>query len=108
MIEQFFTQPKVLSRLQEGVFGRYLPAFAASLHKEGYSRGCIRRHLRAADHFGAWLTKQRVTVGDLTRAIVEHYINGRGRLYSASRPNGGLPHSAQGLHELLEFLKQQG
>ena len=42
MIEQFFTQPKVLSRLQEGVFGRYLPAFAASLHKEGYSRGCIR------------------------------------------------------------------
>ena len=29
MIEQFFTQPKVLSRLQEGVFGRYLAAFAA-------------------------------------------------------------------------------
>jgi hypothetical protein len=48
MIEQFFSQPKVLSRLREGVFGRYLPAFAASLHKEGYSRGCIRRHLRAA------------------------------------------------------------
>ena len=50
MIEQFFTQPKVLSRLREGVFGQNLPAFAASLHKEGYSRGCIRRHLRAADH----------------------------------------------------------
>src|SRR6266446_2944460 len=108
MIEQFFTQPKVLSRLREGVFGRYLPAFAASLHKEGYSRGCIRRHLRAADHFGAWLTKQRLTAGDLTGAIVERYINGRGRLYSASRPNGRLSHSAQGLHELLEFLKQQG
>ena len=108
MIKQFFTQPKVLSRLQEGVFGPYLPVFAASLHKEGYSRGCIRRHLRAADHFGAWLTKQRLTAGDLTGAIVERYINGRGRLYSASRPNGRLPHSAQGLHELLEFLKQQG
>ena len=83
MIEQFFSQPKVLSRLREGAFGRYLPAFAASLHKEGYSRGCIRRHLRAADHFGAWLTKQRLTAGDLTGAIVERYINGRGRLYSA-------------------------
>src|SRR6516162_7690287 len=69
MIEQFFSQPKVLSRLREGAFGRYLPAFAASLHKEGYSRGCIRRHLRAADHFGAWLTKQRLTAGDLTGAI---------------------------------------
>ena len=108
MIEQFFSQPKVLNRLREGVFGRYLPAFAASLHKEGYSRGCIRRHLRAADHFGAWLTKQRLTAGDLPGANVERYINERGRLYSASRPNGRLPHSAQGLHELLEFLKQQG
>ena len=36
MIKQFFTQPKVLSRLQEGVFGPYLPVFAASLHEEGY------------------------------------------------------------------------
>ena len=27
-------------------------------------------------------------------------------LYRA--PNGKLPHNAQGLHELLEFLKQQG
>src|ERR1700722_19053442 len=108
MIKQFFTQPKVLSRLQEGVFGPYLPVFAASLHEEGYSRGCIRRHLRAADHFGAWLIKRRLTVGDLTRKIVDSYIDRRGRLYSASSPNGRLPQSAQGLHELLEFLKQQG
>ena len=108
MIKQFFTQPKVLSRLQEGVFGPYLSVFAASLHQEGYSRGCIRRHLRAADHFGVWLTDQRLTVGDLTRATLDRYIEGGGRLYSASTPNGRLPHSAQGLHELLEFLKSQG
>jgi hypothetical protein len=108
MIKQFFTQPKVLSRLQEGVFGPYLPAFAAALHEEGYSRGCIRRHLRAADHFGVWLTDRRLTVGDLTRATLDRYIEGGGRLYSASTPNGRLPHSAQGLHELLEFLTSQG
>jgi hypothetical protein len=57
MIEQFFTQPKLLSRLREGVFGQNLPAFAASLHKEGYSRGCIRRHLRAADET-QWLERE--------------------------------------------------
>ena len=108
MIKQFFTQPKVLSRLQEGVFGPYLPVFAASLHEEGYSRGCIRRHLRAVDHFGVWLTDQRLTVGDLTRATLDRYIEGGGRLYSASTPNGRLPHSAQGLDELLEFLKSKG
>jgi hypothetical protein len=32
---------RVLSRLREGVFGQNLPAFAASLHKEGYSRGAF-------------------------------------------------------------------
>ena len=73
MIEQFFSQQKVLSHLQEGVFGPYLAAFAASLHKEGYSRGCIRRHLRAADHFGIWLVEQKLTVGDLTSTIVERF-----------------------------------
>jgi integrase/recombinase XerD len=108
MLEQFFTQPKVLRRLREGVFGPYLPAFAESLQQEGYSKACIRRHLRAADHFGAWLTKQRLAVGELTRATLDRYIEGRGRLYSASTPNGRLPHSAQGLHELLNFLGSQG
>jgi hypothetical protein len=99
MLKQFFTQPKVLRRLQEGVFGPYLPAFAVSLQQEGYSKGCIRRHLRAADRFGAWLSQQKLTLSDLTRALVKRYIEGRGRLYSASRPNGALPHNAQGLHE---------
>jgi hypothetical protein len=40
MLNQFFTQPKVLRRLQEGVFGPYLPAFARTLQQEGYSKGC--------------------------------------------------------------------
>ena len=108
MLKQFFTQPKVLRRLQEGVFGPYLPAFAMSLQQEGYSKGCIRRHLRAADRFGAWLSQQKLTLSDLTRALVERYIEGRGRLYSASRPNGALPHNAQGLHELMAFLTSKG
>jgi hypothetical protein len=108
MLKQFFTQPKVLRRLQEGVFGPYLPAFAVSLQQEGYSKGCIRRHLRAADRFGAWLSQQKLTLSDLTRALVKRYIEGRGRLYSASRPNGALPHNAQGLHELTAFLNLQG
>ena len=108
MLKQFFTQPKVLRRLQEGVFGPYLPAFAMSLQQEGYSKGCIRRHLRAADRFGAWHSQQKLTLSDLTRALVERYIEGRGRLYSASRPNGALPHNAQGLHELMAFLNLQG
>jgi integrase/recombinase XerD len=47
-------------------------------------------------------------VGDLTGAILDRYIEGQGRLYSASTPNGRWPHRAQGLHALLEFLRSQG
>jgi integrase len=64
--------------------------------------------LRAADHFGTWLTKQKLTVGEVSSAIVGRYIEGQGRLYSACRPNGRLPHKARGLHESATFLKRQG
>jgi hypothetical protein len=39
MIEQFFTQPKV-PIVYRKEFGRYLPAFAASLHKEAAGAAC--------------------------------------------------------------------
>jgi len=50
-----FTSQKVRSRMESGLMGPYLSAMAAELQQQGYARSTIRRHLRAADHFGAWL-----------------------------------------------------
>jgi len=53
MFDTFFSQIKVRSRMESGPIGPHLSEIAAVLHRDGYSRGTIRRHLRAADHFGA-------------------------------------------------------
>jgi site-specific recombinase XerD len=107
MIEKFFAQPKVLTRLRAGILGPHLPAVASSLHRAGYSVASIRRHVRAADHFGSWLGKQGISVAKVNLAVVERYVQGLGRRCSASRPQGRLPHSALGLRGLVDVLREQ-
>jgi hypothetical protein len=41
MIEQFFTQPKVLSRLQEGFFGPCLPALPLPSMRKAIQQGAF-------------------------------------------------------------------
>ena len=71
MFDTFFTQIKVRSRMESGPIGPYLSEIAAVLHRDGYTRGTIRRHLRAADHFGAWLLKQGMVVTDISTSTVD-------------------------------------
>ena len=58
MLDTFFTQIKVRSRMESGPIGPYLSEIAALLHRNGYARSTIRRHLRAADRFGAWILEE--------------------------------------------------
>jgi hypothetical protein len=88
--------------------GPYLSAIAAELRQQGYARSTIGRHLRAADHFGAWLLKEGLSLKDISEPIVDRYLTGLDRLFSPSSPRGRLPHKAFGLSELIEFLRKQG
>jgi len=108
MIEKFFMQAATLSRLRNGLLGPHLPEVASSLDRSGYSRDGIRLHLRAADHFGAWLLEHKIEVPDINDAVVERYVQGLDRLHSASSPQGRLPHTALGLRHLLEVLRHGG
>jgi site-specific recombinase XerD len=108
VIEKFFTQPKTLSRLRSGLLGPHLPALASALDEAKYSNGSIRRHLRAADHFGAWLQQQAIEPDQVDGATIECYIRGLGRMYSLHSPQGRLPHKALGLRQFLELLRQRG
>jgi hypothetical protein len=109
MFDTFFTQIKVRSRMESGPIGPYLSEIAAVLHRDGYTRGTIRRHLRAADHFGAWLLKlkQGMVVTDISTSTVDHYLEGLGRQFSPSCPRGRVPRNASGLRQLVEILIQQ-
>jgi hypothetical protein len=44
MLDTFFTQIKVRSRMEGGPIGPYLSEIAAMLHRNGYALSTIRRH----------------------------------------------------------------
>lgn len=90
----------------EGILGPYLPAIAKVLDEALYSTATIRRHLRAADHFGTWLQENNIAVADVSEVTVDRYIQGLDRQSPQSVPDGGLPHSALGLHRVVEVLRQ--
>jgi site-specific recombinase XerD len=108
VVETFFVQPKVLARMKSGPAGRYLPAIGVQLQQQGYSRDAIRRHLRAADAFGRWLSDHGLSLCDANPSTVGRYVETLGRLVAPSTPNGRRPHKAIGLHHLLEVLQAQG
>ena len=96
MLDTFFTQIKVRSRMEGGPIGPYLSEIAAMLHHNGYSRSTIRRHLRAADRFGAWILKEGMSIVDINASIVDRYLEGLGRQFFPSRLGGTLPDKASG------------
>jgi len=103
-----FTSQRVRSRMESGPMGPYLSAIAAELQQQGYARSTIRRHLRAADHFGAWLVKQGLSLKDIGEPLVDRYLKGLNRQFSSSCPGGRLLHKALGIPELVRFLRRQG
>jgi hypothetical protein len=94
--------------MESGLMGPYLSAIAAARCNQGYARSSIRRHLRAADQFGAWLLKHGMSINDISTSTADCYLEGLDRQYSPSCPGGRLPHKALGVRALVEFLGLQG
>jgi hypothetical protein len=67
--------------MESGPIGPYLSEIAALLHRNGYARSTIRRHLRAADRFGAWILKEGILIVDINASIVDRYLEGLGRQF---------------------------
>jgi hypothetical protein len=55
---------------------------------DGHTRGIIRQHLRAADHFGAWLLKQGMGVTDISTSTRSVAILPDLRLFAPSGSHG--------------------
>jgi site-specific recombinase XerD len=94
--------------MKSGPVGPYLAVMGAELQRQGYATCSIRQHLRGADAFGRWISDKGLSLGDVNPSTVDRYINGLGRLVSASTPNGRRPHKAVGLYHLIEVLRAHG
>jgi site-specific recombinase XerD len=108
LIERYFTQPAVLSRMRNGIVSPYLDALAAELEAQHYSRKSIRRQLRNAHAFGGWLAKQQVPLAHVDEAVLARYTEPMRRRPCPSRTRGERPHNARGLPRFLALLRRQG
>jgi site-specific recombinase XerD len=107
MIERYFSQSAVLSRMRAGIMSAHLDALAAELNAQHYSRKSIRRQLHNSDAFGRWLAEQRIPITSVTDAVVARYTEPMRRCPGPSRSRGYRPHNSRGLPRLLELLRRQ-
>jgi site-specific recombinase XerD len=108
LVETYFAAPHVLDRMRSGPTAPYLDALAAELQSQDYSRKSIRRQLHNADSFGWWLTKQNLSVAEITDAVVGRYVGGMHRSTRAGCAKGYRAHNARGLPRLLNLLRGPG
>ena len=90
--------------MESGPIGPYLSEIAALLHRNGYARSTIRRHLRAADRFGAWILKEGILIVDINASIVDRYLEGLNRQFFPSRLGGTLRIRPRAYGKWLRFL----
>jgi hypothetical protein len=58
-MERFFSDVKTVQRFRSGPLGVYVQKLASQLADSGFRRATIRMQLRAADHFGRWLSRRK-------------------------------------------------
>jgi len=60
MISEYFKSPARIQSLHNGHNGSLVEGFAQALWEAGYAKITARRHIRAAEHFIYWTTKEAI------------------------------------------------
>jgi site-specific recombinase XerD len=108
LIERYFTQTAVLSRMRNGIVSPYLDTLADELEAQHYSRKSIRRQLRNAHAFGGWLANQQIPLAHIDEAILVRYTEPMRRCLRPSSTHWECPHNARGLPRFIALLRRQG
>ncbi|MHC4545604.1 MAG: site-specific integrase [Planctomycetota bacterium] len=102
MIDQFFSNPKVLKRLHLGPLGTHMDSFAQTLMMQGYKRNTAKQKIRIVADLSRWLDQQRLSVKDLDEITLNEYLMYKGRrgsIFKIEPPT---------LRALLEHLRETG
>jgi site-specific recombinase XerD len=109
MIDRYFSAPKTLRRLRDGLSGPYIDAFADTLTRGGYAPATVVRYLRAAAHLGVFLTRRRQTFADLDAGAVRAFRRHRRRCHCPASNGGRISHHAPfGVQRFQAYLIERG
>ncbi len=78
-MEQFFSDPRILKRLRQGLFGPYLNSFAKQLEVDGYSLASSCDRIRMVSDFGRWLKRKSVAIEAIGSEHIRNYVRYRSK-----------------------------
>ena len=102
MIDQLFSQPKVLKRLHFGPLGSHIDSFAQILVAQGYKTSTAKHKIRIVADFSCWLDQQGFSITDLDEIALKEFLLFRGRrgsIFKIEPPT---------LWDLLKHLRKTG
>jgi site-specific recombinase XerD len=94
MIDRYFSAPKTLRRLRDGLSGPSIDGFAEALTRDGYAPATVVRYLRAAAHLGVFLTRRHTTFADLDAGAVRAFRRHLRRCHCPASNGGRIGHHA--------------
>lgn len=102
MIEQFYTDPKILRRLRSGPLGPYMDVVATQLFELGFTKQNSGAHqIHLLDELNRWLEERGLGVGALNEERVREFL---GEL----KRGPWLREAKAGWRLLLKHLRDQG
>jgi site-specific recombinase XerD len=100
MIDQFYTNPRVLDRLHGGPLGSYIDSFAVWLSEQGYKKSTITYGLRLIGVLSCWMQQRGISVDDLNEKTTTDFLRERRNHYRINLAD------MSKLDLLLKYLRQ--
>ena len=108
MLETLSVRPRICEQIRSGPLGQWLDDFVDVLTTRGYETSVMRRHVRAAAIFSAWLDRQRVAATEIDEPLVTRFISGLPRWRAPKRRHGRVSNVAGGVRLLAAHLRTRG
>ena len=108
MPETLSVRPRICQQIRSGPLGQWIDDFVDVLTTRGYATSVVRRHVRAAAVFSAWLERQRVAATEIDEPLVARFINGLPRWGSPKRRPNRVSEVAGGVRLLAAHLWTRG
>ena len=74
MIEHYFLSPRVRVRLRNNPIRARIARLVEDLHRDGYHYNTIHQYVRAAEHFGMWLSAHSRKPYAITKASADAFL----------------------------------
>ena len=94
--------------LSPGCLGPYLDKFAAELASAGYTTLSVSNYQQSIAHFGTWLERKRISIGDIDGAVVAAFADHRCRCPGGRRQKKLSRRYVARVQRFVHYLSQQG